>query len=39
VIAYGAEALTRDAASIARFARAEGLEAHALAVEVRGNRG
>ncbi|HYE57332.1 MAG TPA: histidinol dehydrogenase [Rhodothermales bacterium] len=35
VIAYGADALTRDAAKVARFARAEGLEAHALAVEVR----
>ncbi len=35
VIAYSAAALARDGAKIAAFARAEGLDAHALAVEVR----
>ena len=35
VIAYSAEALARDGARIAAFARAEGLDAHALAVEAR----
>ena len=35
IIEYGAEALRAQGASIATFARAEGLEAHARAVEVR----
>lgn len=35
VINYSEEALKRDAASIAHFARREGLEAHARAVEAR----
>lgn len=38
VIEYGAEALARQAAMIAAFARAEGLEAHARAVEARLSR-
>lgn len=36
IIEYTAEALATQAPAIARFARAEGLEAHARAVEARG---
>lgn len=35
VIAYSAERLARDGAKIVRFAQAEGLDAHALAVQLR----
>jgi histidinol dehydrogenase len=38
IIEYSAEALAAQADPIARFARAEGLEAHARAVEVRARR-
>jgi histidinol dehydrogenase len=38
VIEYSARALAAQTDPIARFARAEGLEAHARAVEVRGRR-
>jgi histidinol dehydrogenase len=38
VIEYSAQALAAQTDPIARFARAEGLEAHARAVEVRGRR-
>ena len=36
LIAYGRETLAAEAASIATFARAEGLEAHARSIEARG---
>jgi histidinol dehydrogenase len=35
LISYSADALAAQASTIATFARAEGLEAHARAVEVR----
>ena len=35
MIRYSAESLARQAAAITAFARLEGLEAHARAVEVR----
>ncbi len=39
VVCYDREALQKDASSIARLARSEGLEGHARSVELRGAKG